>query len=171
VIGLYVFWKMLFYVTPAGLIVKALDTGISKMSSIVNEIELRHLHDEQKKGINLVEEVFSEKTHGTIEPFFPACVRLEDLPGGFEKAVGHEVCGKVLWKISEWNDFWIWVQILLHNSSSEERQPLGRDGLWLVAVGRERWADEEMQAKAFATSEKYREIWEAQGMWREQSSS
>ena len=162
--------KVLYALTPVGQLSNIAFLGTLVGAAVLDKVELEAVQDGQKKGINSVEELFSEKIHGTIEPIFPAKVVVEELPAGFEKAFGHSVCGDVLWKMSEWNDFWRWVSVLLHNSHSQEKIPVGRDGLWLIEVGKTRWADEVQRRKAFATGAKYKEIWDVVGMWPKQSS-
>jgi hypothetical protein len=164
-IGLWYIFKVVAGLTPAGAITVVVSAASWLAKTAIDEFELKTLKKEIDLGILKSEELFSEKVHGTTEPIFPAVVKPTDLPPGFEAAVGHKVCGEMLWKISEWNDFWNWVGLLLHNSNSQQKIPVGRDGLWLVEAGRKRWADEEKRRSAFATGAKYKEIWEAVGMW------
>lgn len=130
---------------------------------------LSQIKKEMKEGRNREEEKFSAQQHGTCEMLFPARVREEDLPEGFEKAVHGKATGEFLWKLSEWNSFWVWVQTKLHNSNSTEKIAEGQDGLWLAEAGRRRWQDEEMRTHAQKNAQRCREVWVRAGMWPEQT--
>jgi len=169
-IGMLFFLHAVLGFAFVGRAVATTTTTVRFCKGVIDDTELYISDIRQENGFNEAEERFSDRVHGTIEMIFPARVVAEELSAGFEKAIGHNVCGDVLWKLSEWNDFWRWAHVSAYNSHSQEKIPVGRDGLWLIEVGRKRWADDEMRVAAFATGAKYKEIWVPLGMWPEQSS-
>lgn len=159
-------WKVLFDFSPIGLAAKTVVSVLKAVNAFTVKTEIAMRDDELRKGINKVEEKFMTDTYGTVEMFFPARVLEEDLPLGFETAVGVKVTGSFIWKMSEWNDFWRWVSVLHHNSLHDEKVKLGRNGAWLVEIGKKRWEDAGLRKHANEMAVKYRYLWVASGMSR-----
>lgn len=147
--------------------VKYVATGI-QVDALTRK--LKRLRHEADLGINRSEEAHHLKTHGTVEPIFPARIRETDLPAKFETVFQVRVVGEYLFKLSEWNDVWEWILQKALRQNGQPSRAEGRDGFWLLHIGRERWGDSELRVKAFKNAEKFAELWRKTEMWEQQDS-
>jgi hypothetical protein len=136
-------------------------------SAFVRKEKLKKLRRELELGINR-EEAYRLKTRGTVEVLLPARMQPDDVPAGFEAKEGVKLLGSFIFKVSEWNELWEWIAGCLAKGTEFER-PIGRDGRWLLIVGRRRWRDDEVRKQAWANAAKVPQIWESSEMWSKNS--
>jgi hypothetical protein len=160
----------LFKATRFGQVVKKVKTAVTWTEVRVRRDKMQQARHERDLGINRSEDAFHLAVHGTYEPLFPASLRKENLPDRFEEVFKVEATGEFLFKISEWNELCDWVEQKTRRQNGEEAKAEGRDGRWLLHIGRERWKDRDLRAKAFESSKKFSDVWRQTGMWEEQDS-
>ena len=157
--------RALFRASRGGKVVKKVGTVTKVLRGEQRATKLRHLKRELEMGLNRREEAAHIKQHGTAEPLFPARIREGDVPADFETKVGCRICGLFVFKPSEWHELWDWVGAKMRQCDGDNSKPEGRDGYWLLQVGRARWEDNTIRTKAVETSAKHVAEWVALGMW------
>ena len=157
-LGFLMLHRLVFKMTPVGVAAAAARTGLGAVDLFLTKEKLSSLEDELKKGVNPAEETHHQKTHGHAEMFFPFRLSLSSFPENLEKVVGESFAGDFLWKLSEWNELARWFNVLFQNAQTGGHLKVGRDGRWLLQVGRERWADAEWKKQAVAARDANPEI-------------
>lgn len=162
--------KTLFKSSQGGKAIKKVKAVAAVARSEDRIMRLQKLRQELEMGLNRREDADHVKRYGTVESLYPARILAEDLPAGFEQKTGIQAVGSFVFKPTEWNDLWSWIDRKIEQSHGDLSNAEGRDGRWLLSCGRKRWENELVRKKAEENSRKDREFWLATGMWREQES-
>lgn len=145
----YFLADVLFRSTPAGKIFLALETMVRAHRLFVFGEAVKKHSENEDLGLNQAEERYHQELHGGAERFFPFELQLSGFPEHMDKVVGEDFSGQFVFKISEWNELIHWFEVLFHNAVEEKKYRVGRDGRWLLRVGRERWRNERWRKAAF----------------------
>lgn len=146
----YFLRERLFRSTPAGKIFSVLEMAVKAHRLFVFSEAMRQHAEDAQVGLNHEEERFHVEKHGDVEHVFPFELELSSFPEHMERLVGEDFSGRYVFKLSEWNDLVRWFEVIFHNAVSDEKKMPGRDGRWLLHIGRERWNRDEWRETALA---------------------
>jgi hypothetical protein len=140
--GLLTISRLLFRASPLGPAFSLFRNGLYA-ADLLFDLALAFQDKElAKKGVNREEEKHHQATYGGAEPFFPFFIDKSFFP---EEWKDHLADGNFIWQESEYVQFLQWAKVIL----SPQKLNMGRDGQWLLKVGRERWEDLKWRKTAF----------------------
>jgi hypothetical protein len=150
-LGFLTISRLLFRASPLGPAFSVFRNGLY-VADLLFDLALAFKEKElAKKGVNREEEKHHQATYGCTARFFPFFVNREDFPEPLAIRIGE---GKFIWQVSEWMQFLQWVSASLLDKTQ------GRDGQWLMKVGRERWEDPKWREDAFTNVKLHPEVLE-----------
>lgn len=148
-LGLLTLARLLFRATPMGMAYSTFRNTMYVTDLLFDLALANEVQEKAKKGVNREEEKHHQETYGGTEPFFPFFVDRDDFPEPLAVHIGE---GNFIWKTSEWVEFLQWVGAVLSD------RDMGRDGQWLMKVGRERWEDSKWRREAFENVQRNPEL-------------
>lgn len=157
-LGLLAVGKMLFKASKLGHAASVVKHTTKAIDLTIRTNRLAEIEQELQKGINRAEDKWSEEQYGGVEPMFAFQITSDEIPDGLEVALGIDVVGFYVFRLSEWTDLWRWLTIIINNLTTEVRMKEGRDGRWMLQYGKARWEDETIKAVALANVDKHERI-------------